>query len=80
MARPPDPSPPSASAREAQPTERPMTETPRPSHPKVRGLRPLAVGPGSPFAMYARGAEAGLPVDQVMAFLGHRDIRTAMRH
>ena len=29
---------------------------------------------------YARGAAAGIPVDQMMAFVGHRDIRTAMKH
>jgi integrase len=30
--------------------------------------------------VYARGAEAGIPVDQMMEFVGHRDIRTAMKH
>jgi len=30
--------------------------------------------------VYARGAAAGIPVDQMMTFVGHRDIRTAMRH
>ena len=25
-------------------------------------------------------AAAGIPVDQMMTFVGHRDIRTAMRH
>ncbi|MCY3018025.1 MAG: hypothetical protein NTW87_03205 [Planctomycetota bacterium] len=30
--------------------------------------------------MYAMGAAAGIPVDQMMTFVGHRDIRTAMRH
>jgi integrase len=30
--------------------------------------------------IYARGAELGIPVDQMMVFVGHRDIRTAMRH
>jgi integrase len=30
--------------------------------------------------VYARGAEVGIPVDQMMEFVGHRDIRTAMKH
>jgi hypothetical protein len=30
--------------------------------------------------LYARGAAAGIPVDEMMSFIGHRDIRTAMRH
>lgn len=30
--------------------------------------------------VYARGAAAGIPADQMMTFVGHKDIRTAMRH
>ena len=30
--------------------------------------------------VYARAAEAGIPVDQAMEFVGHKDIRTALKH
>jgi integrase len=30
--------------------------------------------------VYARGAALGIPVDQMMVFVGHKDIRTAMKH
>ena len=30
--------------------------------------------------VYARGAALGIPCDQMMTFVGHKDIRTAMRH
>ncbi len=30
--------------------------------------------------VYARGAAAGIPVDQMMSFVGHKDIRTALNH
>ena len=31
-------------------------------------------------SVYARGAELGIPTDQMMTFVGHKDIRTAMKH
>jgi len=30
--------------------------------------------------VYARGVEAGIPVEEMMTFVGHMDIRTAIRH
>jgi len=30
--------------------------------------------------LYSRGAAAGIPMDEMMSFIGHRDIRTALRH